>query len=92
MLFVIFDLLIMRILIVMSISNVFFIISDRRYYWRNFIIFAFAIRLIFNNGFLCYGRLLIVPYGIETLRRLVLYAISLLLLIVPYGIETMKEE
>ena len=67
MLFVIFDLLIMRILIVMSISNVFFIISDRRYYWRNFIIFAFAIRLIFNNGFLCYGRLLIVPYGIETL-------------------------
>ena len=68
MLFVIFDLLIMRILIVMSISNVFFIISDRRYYWRNFIIFAFAIRLIFNNGFLCYGRLLIVPYGIETCK------------------------
>ena len=66
MLFVIFDLLIMRILIVMSISNVFFIISDRRYYWRNFIIFAFAIRLIFNDRILCYGRLLIVPYGIET--------------------------
>ena len=69
MLFVIFDLLIMRILIVMSISNVFFIISDRRYYWRNFIIFAFAIRLIFNDRILCYGRLLIVPYGIETFIR-----------------------
>ena len=34
--------------------------------------------------------LLIVPYGIETIRKLFIYKKSLNLLIVPYGIETYK--
>ena len=34
------------------------------------------------------GRLLIVPYGIETCKTRIVYRTSCTLLIVPYGIET----
>ena len=38
--------------------------------------------------FIEFSRLLIVPYGIETLFAKIYYCICVILLIVPYGIET----